>query len=231
MKQIFITLLMFSLLIGCHTTQQTVTENNTRTVEVIKTYYVAPYQVDCMGVGPQKCVLVKHAINARWQNFYAPIQGFEFESGFSYILKVKETPIENPPADGSSIQYELIEIQEKSEINQPLQSIYDIWGVIKVNGEDRMSQGIMQTIEINTDKMTVLGEAGCNGYQGVITADNASNTITFSKMLSTLKICPNQTQEDAFLKALQSVDSYYRYNQNLLLISEGHIVIEARRMD
>jgi len=231
MKQILITTLMFSLLIGCQLTKQTVSENNKRTVEVIKTYYVAPYQVACMGVGPQKCLLVKHAINAPWQNFYSTIQGFEFESGFSYILKVKETPIENPPADGSSNQYELIEVLEKSEINQPLQSIYDIWGVIKVKDEDRLSQGIIQTIEINTHKMTVLGEAGCNGYQGVIKADNASNAISFSKILSTLKICPNQKQEDAFLKALQSVDSYYRYNQNLLLFSEGQVVIEARRID
>jgi len=231
MKQIFITLLMILLLVGCQTTKQSVSENHTHTVEVINTYYIAPYQVDCIGVGPQKCFLIKQAINAPWQNFYSHIQGFEFETGYSYILKVKETPIENPPADGSSIHYELTEILEKHEVNQALQSIYDIWGVTKVNGEDRLSQGIMQTIEINTHKMTVLGEAGCNGYQGIIKADSTSNGICFSKMLSTLKICPNQKQEDAFLKALQSVDTYYRYNQNLLLISEGHVVIEARRID
>ncbi|MBI9061260.1 MAG: DUF4377 domain-containing protein [Marinilabiliaceae bacterium] len=118
MKQIFITILIFSLLIACQPTKQTVSQNNKRTVEVIKTYYVAPYQVGCMGVGPQKCLLVKHAINAPWQNFYSTIQGFEFESGFSYILKVKETAIENPPADGSSNQYDLIEVLEKSEITQ-----------------------------------------------------------------------------------------------------------------
>jgi len=230
MKHAFVLLLILTLSLGCATTKKTPAESH-RTVEIIKTYFVAPYAVACTGVAPQECLLVKHAIQAPWQNFYSTIQGFTFESGFSYILKVRETPLENPPADASSIRHELVEIVEKSTVNQPLQTLYDIWGVMKVSGEEQLSQGIFQTLEINTEKMTVLGEAGCNSYQGSIQADEISNGLIFKDILSTMSICPNQKQEDAFLKALQSVDAYYRYNQYLLLLSKGQVVIEARRMD
>ena len=231
MKHFLITLFIFSLVISCTTSKKNVSEKSIRTVEIVKTYFVAPYQVDCMGIGPQKCLLVKHAINSSWENFYATIEGFSFESGYSYILKVRETPIENPPADASSIHYELVEIIEKSKITQPLQSIYDIWGVIRVNGADQLSQGIMQTIEINTHKMTALGEAGCNSYQCTIENQADSNTLTFKQIISTQKTCPHQTAENTFLKTLESVDNFYRYNQTLLLLSHGQVVIEARRMD
>ena len=43
------------------------------------------------------------------------IQGFEYEEGFEYVLKVSQIHVENPPADGSSIGYVLIEVLSKSK--------------------------------------------------------------------------------------------------------------------
>lgn len=226
-----VSLLLLVFLTASCTTHKKTAEHRTRIVEEIKTWYVAPYQVDCTGVGPQKCLLVKHALDARWQNFYSPIEGFDFETGNSYILKVKETPVTNPPADASAIRYELLEIVEKSEVKQPLQSLYDIWGVIRVNGENRLAQQIPQTIEINTNQMTIMGEAGCNNYRGHLNVDEPSNKINFINIVSTRKTCPYQQQENDFLKALESIDAFYRYNQNLLLISNGQVVIQARHID
>lgn len=43
------------------------------------------------------------------------IEGFEYVEGYKYRLKVKITELENPPADGYSEKYELIEILSKEE--------------------------------------------------------------------------------------------------------------------
>ena len=48
--------------------------------------------------------------------FVIPIDGikdFVYEEGFSYTLSVEKTHLANPPADGMSVRYELIEILSK----------------------------------------------------------------------------------------------------------------------
>jgi len=81
-----------------------------------KVIFVGPSLVDCVGVGPQKCMLIKEDSSSEWKNFYDKIEGFDFTEGHSYKIMVQMSKIENPPADSSSIKYKLIEIiEEKSE--------------------------------------------------------------------------------------------------------------------
>ena len=80
------------------------------------TLYVDSEQVDCVGVAPQKCLRVKTDPDGEWQLFYAPIEGFEYEEGFVYELKVNSFDVPNPPADGSSIRYELVEVVSKEAV-------------------------------------------------------------------------------------------------------------------
>lgn len=44
---------------------------------------------------------------------FKTIDGFSYEKGHTYTLKVKKTHLENPPADGSNIKYQLIKILSK----------------------------------------------------------------------------------------------------------------------
>lgn len=48
-----------------------------------------------------------------WVVHIQTVQGFIYEEGYSYLLKVKKNHLANPPADGSSWNYELIEIISK----------------------------------------------------------------------------------------------------------------------
>jgi glyoxylase-like metal-dependent hydrolase (beta-lactamase superfamily II) len=83
--------------------------------EEIKTIFVGPNLVDCVGVGPQKCMQVKDDEESKWTNFYDKISGFDFVEGNSYKLSVKITDVVNPPSDASSKKYELVQIiEEKS---------------------------------------------------------------------------------------------------------------------
>ncbi len=103
MKSLILAFLAILFFVGC-------SSSNT------STFYIAPYKAHCVGVGPMKCLKIKKAINEEWQLFYNNINGFNFEEGNQYIIKVTKETIKNPPADGSSIKYNLVEIIEKKAI-------------------------------------------------------------------------------------------------------------------
>lgn len=73
-----------------------------------KILYVDSKLVDCIGVSPQQCMLVKENPNSDWHMFYDKIQGFDYQEGTQYQLEVMITNVENPPADSSSLQYTLV---------------------------------------------------------------------------------------------------------------------------
>jgi len=76
-------------------------------------YTIASRTSDCTGVGPQTCLFVKKGAAKDWELFYSSIDGFDYEPGYEYKLKVKEVKSENTPADASSIKYILVKEIEK----------------------------------------------------------------------------------------------------------------------
>jgi membrane-bound inhibitor of C-type lysozyme len=73
------------------------------------TVTVSPQKRDCMGVGPMECLVVDG------NNWYSDIEGFDFEAGYEYELKIKKTARPEPiPADASAFTYELIEVLAKT---------------------------------------------------------------------------------------------------------------------
>ena len=94
-------------------TQCTTTANASNENE--KTFIVGPQTADCTGVAPMKCLQVKETQSGNWTNFYSNIEGFTYEPGYEYVLKVKTEKIANPPADGSSIKYTLVNQVSKTK--------------------------------------------------------------------------------------------------------------------
>ncbi|GAB0157423.1 hypothetical protein CHRYSEOSP005_26980 [Chryseobacterium sp. Alg-005] len=80
-----------------------------------KTFIIGPETADCTGVAPMKCLQVKEKQEDNWTNFYSNIEGFTYEPGYEYVLKVKTEKIANPPADASSIKYTLIKQVSKTK--------------------------------------------------------------------------------------------------------------------
>ena len=74
------------------------------------TLYVGPETVDCLGVGPQTCLQVRYAPDDDYELFYSSIDGFEYAPGYEYELLVQKTPMANPPADGSAIAWQLVDV-------------------------------------------------------------------------------------------------------------------------
>ena len=61
---------------------------------------------------------IKTGTNGAFGSFYSDIEGYAHESGTRNVLRVKRYTIKNPPADGSSLAYELDMVVE-SEIVKP----------------------------------------------------------------------------------------------------------------
>ncbi len=72
---------------------------------------VGPAKVDCAGVGPMKCLVVDGKM------FYQKIDGFTFEEGFDYRLKIRQVQVHTPetaPADAGLYRYQLVELISKT---------------------------------------------------------------------------------------------------------------------
>lgn len=84
-------------------------------------YTVASQTGDCVGVAPQQCLLIKKGDATEWEYFYSNIEGFNYESGYEYVLEVQESKLENVPADASSIKYVLVkEISKVAKTSENL---------------------------------------------------------------------------------------------------------------
>ncbi len=106
-----IILVVYMMIMGC--SRNTTTDNSgSKSIEL----YVDSKRVDCVGVAPQKCLRTRKDPNGEWQFFYDTIKGFDYKEGFTYKLKVNTFNVENPPADASSIRYELDEVISKTAV-------------------------------------------------------------------------------------------------------------------
>ncbi|MGI9599312.1 MAG: DUF4377 domain-containing protein [Acidimicrobiales bacterium] len=80
----------------------------------MKRLWIAAETVECVGVGPQTCLLVAESADGPSEYFYDSIEGFTHEPGTSYVIDVEVSEVVDPPEDGSSRSYRLIEIIEST---------------------------------------------------------------------------------------------------------------------
>lgn len=81
--------------------------------EEVLTYEVAPYTAECVGEAVQECLVVRKEGEQDWTYFYSQIEGFSYEEGYWYRILVSRRHVPDPPADGSSFEYELVEVLER----------------------------------------------------------------------------------------------------------------------
>lgn len=78
--------------------------------------YVAPERRPCTGVAPMQCLQVRERANQPWQHHYGEIEGFQFEPGTAYRLRISEIKVANPPADAPDRRWVLETIVEQIRI-------------------------------------------------------------------------------------------------------------------
>ena len=81
---------------------------------VEKTVFVAAEVQPCTaGVARTTCLQVREAEDQPWTLHYFGYEGFQHQPGVEYRLRVRGTPVANPPADASSVHWSLIEILDQ----------------------------------------------------------------------------------------------------------------------
>ncbi len=179
------------------------------TGENIVTIFVGPEKAECVGVAPMECLQIKYSQNEEWQFFYSDIEGFTYEPGFLYELKVRQEEIANPPADGSSIRWLLVEEVSKTKVETtPSISLNDTnWTLTGFSDGTTVVTGSGVTLTFGVDG-SATGNASINRYTGTYTV--AENTLTFSPLASTkMGGDPDlMDQETAYLNALAQTDTF-----------------------
>ncbi len=196
------------------------------------TYWVNSYKVQCDGVGKRACLQVQKAdqiSDTAWQNFSAPIKGFDYQPGYLYQIKVTETQLDAAqiPADASSIAYELVEVMEK--INDPKLRLNDIWILTSIGDKvvEPAKEGDGRTdvqLGIHLTERSIIGTDGCNRFRGSIHTVGSQN-LEFGPIAGTRRMCMNMEIADAFNKSINQVRSYTIENRQLTLFDENHVAL------
>lgn len=199
------------------------------------TLRVNSFTVQCEGVAPMTCLQVQEGDSlepGKWENFYSSIEGFTYEAGYLYRLRIRKETLENVPADASSIRYVLVEVLEKTR-DQKI-NINDIWAVTAIQGEPIAMHKEGQSapmIEVSLSAMRVMGNDGCNNFTGQI-AEFDDGVIEFGPIATTRMMCRDMSVPDKFNSAMQLV-RHYRLEPGwlLLLDREGNELVACRKVD
>ena len=181
--------------------------------------YVGPNLVDCVGVAPQKCMLVRQSPEDPWKYFYDQIEGFQYEESYLYKLRVSEETVENAPADTSNLRLKLVEEVSKTPINASL--VGTNWQLETLAGKPPISKSEI-TAAFSADG-SLYGSAGCNSYRTAYQI--GGETITISPAATTRMACAEPVgvmeQEAAFLKALETAKTFKIVGYRLELYDEA----------
>lgn len=209
MKNKIVIMLVLSVIFSCACSKETSNTNE----ENVFTYWIGSSTVPCTGVAPIQCMQVKKGADfdaLEWTYFYDTIKGFDYKPGYVYKLKVKEEkiPLDQVPADASSIKYTLIKMLDKKLQTGTL--LNDIWVLEKMaSGTIPNKDGIgrQAQIEINVSKKKFYGNDGCNNMMGAILKVDSEN-LQFSGVGTTKMACPDMGNSYKFTQALEKTNSY-----------------------
>jgi len=194
---------------------------------------IADLKADCTSVAQMKCLQVRKPQDEKWSLFYQTIGNFNYTEGYTYIVRVRIDTVKNPPNGGSNLKYSLIKIlyrEKTARENSRENTIGDnsdlsanAWKLIKVEGAAVNSP--KASIRFNTDKKTVGGNGGCNGFGGDFA--KKGNEIKITQIISTKMFCDETSDvENKFLGNLERVTKYQISGGKLLLFAAGTIVLE-----
>ncbi|WP_194974510.1 DUF4377 domain-containing protein [Aquiflexum lacus] len=206
-----------------------------KTVEE-KIFWVNSAKIPCSGVGPMTCLQIQEGDEideGKWKNFYSNIEGFEYQPGNIYKIKVNIEKLPDPiPADASNLGYKLVEIISQ-EPDRTLR-LTDIWKVIELGKfKNPMAGEKALTMEINISERRVFGFSGCNTFRGGIAKITESELI-FGNLASTMMACGEQENKlERLMGELISDTRFYKFeNRNLYLMDkEENVLIVFLKVD
>jgi heat shock protein HslJ len=201
-----------------------------------KVLWINSAKLPCSGVGPMSCLQIQEGDEiqeGKWQNFYSNIEGFNYQPGNIYQIKVSVFKLPEPiPADASSLGYKLVEVISQ-EPDRTLR-LTDIWKVIELGEiKNPMAREKALTMEINVSERRVFGFSGCNTFRGGI-GKITEKELIFGNLASTMMSCGEQENklERLMVSQLAATRNYTIENRNLFLRDEeGKLLMVLLKVD
>ncbi|MFV0607452.1 MAG: META domain-containing protein [Niabella sp.] len=228
MKQNLLTLALISLVfLQACSSGKAVTKKDTIWVSGFKT--ITPN-----GAGKSLNYVISRNANtdvSNWQNFYAPIKGFDFEEGYMKKIRIKETHLDKSkvPADASSIQYELVKELEKKQDSRSL--LNGSWVLAKIDNHPVNRKVVLPTLIIDLESLRASGNDGCNNYVSSISALSTTQ-ISFGTMGATKKACIQPNIANEYYRAVEMIKRFKVAGNELTLQNQqGEPVLTFTRKD
>jgi len=143
---------------------------------------------------------IKESEDGDWENFHGSIARFTYEEGYLYNLRVRISKVKNPPAGGSSLRYEMLEMvsmRRDPALHQfkARPDLYQMhWRLKSYKDADgqsvRVDNNLVVTLEVEEGTGKVSGIAACNNYFGQ--AEINGNAITIGEIGTTRQTCPEE---------------------------------------
>jgi len=149
-----------------------------------------------------KSLLIKENKNDDWTSFNDQIEGFNYEEGYSYQLKVSISK------DKSGLKYKLKEVISKSKTEETTTNFHTLneekWFVSQIEG---VPNKIIKKIYFNIKGEKIGGFSGCNTFRG--TFKSKGNSFKVSTINATKMFCVDTSKlENMFQNALHNALSY-----------------------
>ncbi len=219
-SKLFISLFAILGLLACKSTDVA-----TPTTEEF-VWEVSDTMVDCDQ--DDKCIQVKSTDDKTWTVFYDTIEGFDYQPGYSYTIKVKKEAILPQKGRFPEARYSLVTINsmQKTAITAgDIPILEGSFAVTSLNGKNVVSEGI--TLNINAETKRISGFAGCNNYN--LKMRQTRYQLRFSQPTTTKKFCKDKASlEKEFLITFIQGDRFTLDGDTLRIYDIDNQILEAQ---
>lgn len=108
----------------------------------------------------------------------------------------------------------------------------DIWVLEEMEGQQITPSDFeneLPRVEINTSANRFVGFAGCNEMKGTLFSEKSR--LRFTRVATTKMMCPDSTNEAAFLQDLQSVTQFDIKDNRLYLFNPSGLLLVFKKVD
>jgi len=187
-----------------------------------KTMFVSDRRVSCTANGFNNCMQIKYTKNGDWEPYYTTIDGFTYEEGYEYKLKVIKYNANSDKSTEPVMRYRLTKIVSKRETGyeSPVAVAGTKW-ILREMIVDTQSLRFPDTLTyliIDRKNGTLQGRGICNRFHTETYLSNGA--IKTGAVAATKMYCQGQVVENALLDILQKATRYEITDDKLILFTE-----------
>lgn len=102
------------------------------------------------------------------------------------------------------------------------------WQLMQLDGHAFKAEDDRFTLSFTADNK-VAGKGDCNRMHGSYEVNLIQGTLSFAPLASTRMMCPNQADEDRYMRMFDKIDAYKIDGKMLLLFSDGEVKMMFER--